>query len=95
MGGPSRVQKSQNLDFLKDDLQPTQELNFQLSTKIRNPSNIIHLYASSSLFNRWHWDGGKKTKQGLTDFITLVVKHPDFEMDDITSAALMKACSKT
>ena len=85
-GHPSGVPKSQKLDFLTDNLQPTQDSPPNPPLKKKSVKDIIHPYPniSSFLFNRWHWDGGKKTKKGRTDFIESVAKHPDFKVDDIT-----------
>src|SRR6266567_2738650 len=86
-GRPSGVPKLQKSDFLVDDLQPAQAPESTSPPKKKSVKDIIHPYPnlSSFLFNRWHWDGGKKTKKGRSDFIEIVAKHPDFKIEDITN----------
>jgi len=84
-GHPSGTPKLQTSDFLTDDLQPLQQPTSSLPPNKRTVMEIIHPYPniSSFLFNRWHWDSGKKTKKGRADFINIVA-HPDFRIEDIT-----------
>ncbi|KAF8877208.1 hypothetical protein BD779DRAFT_1430340, partial [Infundibulicybe gibba] len=38
---------------------------------------------SAFLFNRWHWNNGKKTKKSRAEFLEDVVGHKDFKIEDI------------
>ena len=73
------------LDFLADDLQPAHALPFKPPPKKKAINDIIHPYPniSSFLFNRWHWNIGKKTKTARADFIISVTKLPDFNLEDM------------
>ncbi len=85
-GHPSGAPESQMSDFLTDNLQPPRQPATGLPLNKRTVMEIIYPYPniSSFLFNRWHWDSGKKTKKGRADFIDVVAQHPDFRIEDIT-----------
>ena len=84
---PSSIPNAQMSDFLTNDLQPAQPQALSLPLTKTSVMEIIHPYPNISafLFNRWHWEGGKKTKKGRADFIELVARHPNFRIDDITA----------
>ncbi|KAF8871118.1 hypothetical protein BD779DRAFT_483736 [Infundibulicybe gibba] len=86
-GRPSGVPKSHRDDFTADDLhsRPRSHTEHPPSEGRSTVAGIISPYPNISafLFNRWHWNSGKKTKKGRTEFLEDVIGHKDFKIEDI------------
>jgi hypothetical protein len=56
-------------------------------------ASIIYLYPNISafLFNKWHWNGGKKTQAGRLDLIQDVLGHKDFKKERTSLALILTA----